>query len=182
VAVPDIGRTDEAVSPCHVVVMGVSGSGKSTVARALATRLDWPMAEGDDFHPPANIAKLSAGLPLDETDRRPWLERLADWTSTRHADGLSTVLTCSALTRHSRNVLRSAAEGTVFVHLVGTIGLLAARMSGRDHFMPPELLDSQLATLEPLEPDERGVVIEAALDVEAAVDCALRELGLPASG
>jgi len=162
--------------------MGVSGSGKSTVARALATRLGWPMAEGDDFHPPANIAKMAAGLPLDETDRRPWLARLADWTSTRHADGLSTVLTCSALTRHSRNVLRSAAEGTVFVHLVGTTRLLAARMPKRDHFMPPELLDSQLATLEPLEPDEPGVVVAAAVDVVAAVDRALRELGLSVPG
>jgi len=140
------------------------------------------MAEGDDFHPPTNIAKMAAGLPLDEADRRPWLERLVDWTSARHADGLSTVLTCSALTRHTRHVLRSATEETVFVHLVGTARLLAARMSERDHFMPPELLDSQLATLEPLEPDERGVVVDAALDVVAAAGYALRELGLPASG
>ena len=167
----------------HVVVMGVSGSGKSTVARALATRLRWPMVEGDDFHPPTNIAKMAAGLPLDEADRRPWLERLVDWTSARHADGLSTVLTCSALTRHSRDILRSAAPGTAFVHLVGTAALLAARMSQRmsqsDHFMPPTLLISQLTTLEQLGPDERGIVVDASQPVEAVADQALRDLGLP---
>lgn len=180
---PEPERTDETVSLHHVVVMGVAGSGKSTVARVLATRLDWPMVEGDDLHPPANIAKMTAGVPLVEADREPWLARLAHWTSVQHAAGRSTVMTCSALTRHARDILRSAAPGTAFVHLVGTAALLAARMSQRmsqrDHFMPPTLLISQLTTLEPLGPDERGIVVDADQPVEAVADQALQDLGLP---
>lgn len=166
----------------HVVVMGVSGSGKSTIARALATRLGWPMGEADDLHPPANIAKMAAGISLDEDDRRPWLARLAAWTTARHGAGESTVVTCSALTRRSRDVLRDAAPGTAFLHLVAAAPVLAARMAQREHFMPATLLASQLTTLEPLGSDERGTVIDSAMDVEDAVDAAIRELGLPTPG
>lgn len=154
----------------HVVVMGVSGTGKSTVAQELAIRLGLRLTEGDDHHPPANVAKMSAGVPLTDEDRAPWLEALARWTARQHADGVATVLTCSALRRQYRDVLRSAVpEQTVFVHLVGSRRVLIDRMEQRDHFMPPSLVDSQLETLEPLEPDEAGGVVDTELPLERVV-------------
>jgi len=144
----------------HLVVMGVSGSGKTTVAKELAARLGYEFAEGDDFHPPANVEKMSAGVPLDDADRQPWLRGLADWARKRHQQGVSTVMTCSALRRRYRDVLREGAAGTCFVHLKVDRDRLVQRMSGRRHFMPPSLLDSQLDALEPLGPDEDGVTVE----------------------
>jgi gluconokinase len=162
----------------HVIVMGVSGTGKSTVAQGISDALGLQVAEGDDFHPPANIAKMSAGVPLDDDDRRPWLTALATWTGERHAEGTSTVVTCSALKRSYRDILRSGVpEPTVFVHLVGSRAVLEERMSSRAHFMPVSLLDSQLATLEALDPDEDGLVVDTdqpVADVVATVVSRLR--------
>lgn len=152
-----------------LVVMGVSGSGKTTVARMLATRLGWTFAEGDDFHPQANVDKMAAGHPLDDADRWPWLARVADWIDDRLADGRSGVVTCSALKRSYRDVLRR--PDVVFVHLDGDRALLAERIKERHgHFMPAALLDSQLATLEPLTADERSVVVDVAAPPSAIVD------------
>ncbi len=154
----------------HVVVMGVSGTGKTTVAKALQESLDWPFAEGDDLHPAANVAKMAAGIPLEDGDRWPWLDAIAAWTSEQAAAGRSTIVTCSALRRIYRDRLRAAASGTVFVHLVGTPELLAERMAGRKgHFMPSSLLASQLATLEPLEADEPGIVVDVSGTIDAMV-------------
>ncbi|THJ04353.1 gluconokinase [Nocardioides sp.] len=162
----------------HVVIMGVSGTGKSTVARGVAAALGLQVAEGDDFHPPANIAKMSAGIPLDDDDRGPWLAALARWAGERHAEATSTVLTCSALKRSYRDILRSGVpEPTLFVHLVGSREVLEQRMATRAHFMPVSLLDSQLATLQALEPDEDGLVVDTdqpVADVVAAVVSWLR--------
>jgi gluconokinase len=144
--------------PVHLVVMGVSGCGKSTVARELADRLGWPFAEGDDYHPQANLDKMAGGRPLMDEDRWPWLHILADWTAEHHARGESTVLTCSALRRVYRDILRTGGDGTFFVHLHGDKNLLMERMQGREHFMPPSLLESQLDTLEPLGADEAGMM------------------------
>lgn len=161
----------------HVVVMGVSGTGKSTVAQGVAAALNLLVAEGDDFHPPANIAKMSAGVPLDDDDRRPWLTALAGWTGERHAEGTSTVVTCSALKRSYRDILRSGVpESTLFVHLVGSREVLERRMTRRAHFMPVSLLDSQLATLQPLEPDEDGLVVDTDQPVGAVVDAVVARL------
>lgn len=148
--------------PLHVVVMGVTGTGKSTVAEALAAELELVLAEGDDFHPAANVAKMSAGIPLTDDDRYPWLEKLAEWTAEQHRMGRSTVLTCSALRRRYRDILRGAVpdEPTPFLHLSGTAEVLRERMRARVHFMPPSLLASQLDTLEPLESDEAGLLID----------------------
>lgn len=149
--------------PVHVVVMGVSGTGKSTIGQEVAQALGWPFAEGDDYHPQENVDKMADGMPLTDADRWPWLRRLAGWVGEQDAAGRSSVMTCSALRRSYREVLREGATGVYFVHLVGASSLLLERMRSReDHFMPPELLESQLDTLEPLGPDERGVLVDVA--------------------
>lgn len=152
----------------HLVVMGVAGIGKSTVAHRLAADVDreLALAEGDDFHPPANIAKMANGQPLTDADRRPWLEALADWTRAQRSRGQSTISTCSALRRAYRDILRAGIPETYFVHLHGSEDLSRQRMESRDHFMPVTLLRSQLDTLEPLEPDEPGIVIDAGLSLD----------------
>jgi gluconokinase len=148
-------------TPQVVVVMGVAGTGKTTVGPLLAARLGVPYAEGDDFHPQANIDKMSAGTPLTDEDRLPWLDAIGDWAQRRA--GLGGVVSCSALKRSYRDRLRAAAPGIVFVHLSGDRALIEERMSRRTgHFMPTTLLDSQFATLQPLQEDEPGVVVDVA--------------------
>lgn len=141
-----------------VVVMGVAGSGKTTVGTLLARRLGLPYAEADDFHPPANIAKMAAGVPLDDADRAPWLARIAAWLAGQGASG--GVVSCSALRRRYRDRLRAAAPGLFFVHLHGSEELIGRRIAQRaGHFMPPALLRSQFEALEPLAADEAGAVV-----------------------
>jgi gluconokinase len=141
-----------------VVIMGVSGSGKTTVGRLLAQRLGVPYAEGDDFHPASNVAKMRAGHPLDDEDRRPWLDEITRWL-TGHTDS-GGVVTCSALKRRYRDRLASAAPHVFFLHLDGSPELIAARLSARQgHFMPPDLLRTQFADLEPMGEDEAGAAI-----------------------
>jgi len=142
-----------------LVVMGVSGCGKSTVAGLLAGRLGWDLAEGDDMHPAANIAKMSAGHPLDDADRWPWLARIAEWIHTRTTAGRPGIVTCSALKRSYRDMLRG--PSVVFVYLAGSRELIARRLTARHgHFMPAALLDSQFATLEPPGPDEQAITVD----------------------
>lgn len=150
----------EVSEPVHVVLMGVSGCGKTSAARLLHDQLGWPYAEADDFHPEANKAKMAAGHPLNDDDRWPWLRTLRDWMSAHAVEKRSTIVTCSALKRSYRDLL-SEAEGTVlFVHLDGPMDLIAERMTKRaGHFMPTSLLPSQFATLEPLEADENGTTL-----------------------
>ena len=148
-----------------IVAMGVSGSGKSTVGAALAQRLRVPFADADDFHPPANIAKMTAGEALDDTDRRPWLEAIGEWLVAHQETG--GVMSCSALKRIYRDQLRGHAPDVEFLHLHGSREVIARRQASRPgHFMPASLLDSQFATLEPLAPDERGLTV----DVDQAID------------
>ncbi|MBO8196643.1 gluconokinase [Streptomyces oryzae] len=159
-----------------VVVMGVAGTGKTTVGRLLADALGVPYAEADAFHPPANVAKMSAGTPLDDADRAPWLDAIGAWAHDH--EGRGGVVSCSALKRAYRDRLRAAAPGIVFLHLTGDRALIARRMAGRaDHFMPVALLDSQFATLEPLAPDEPGVVVDVAPGPESVTEQALDGLG-----
>ncbi|MGE6781614.1 gluconokinase [Ensifer adhaerens] len=162
----------------HIVVMGVSGSGKTTVGEALAARLGWRFIEGDSFHPPENVAKMSAGIPLDDNDRKPWLRTLAAEIAKDEAAGRSSVVGCSALKRAYRDILRTGAPRVRFVHVHGDRAVLADRLSHRSgHFFPASLLDTQLAALEPLGPDEDGVVVDVALATGEQVDLALRGLG-----
>lgn len=164
--------------PTAVVVMGVSGCGKTTVARALAERLGWVFAEADDFHPAANIAKMEAGQPLDDDDRAPWLAAIRDWLRERTAAGQDAVLTCSALKRAYRDELRGGGPRVVFLHLDGDRETLARRMAGRSgHFMPGSLLGSQLADLQPLGQDEAGLRVSIGDDPQEIVEEAVRYLG-----
>jgi gluconokinase len=168
--------------PC-IVVMGVSGVGKTTVASLLAERLGVPGAEADDFHPPANIAKMSAGIPLDDADRQPWLEAIGRWLAERDAEGTGGVVTCSALKRSYRDILRAASPDVFFLHLTADRALIADRIGHRSgHFMPASLLDSQLATLEPLGPDERGAALDARPDTEHLVEMAADLVPQPVNG
>lgn len=175
-AAQDPSTVVRSAGPLHLVVMGVSGSGKTTVAEAMVERLGWPYAEADDFHPQANRDKMAAGHPLTDEDRLPWLQALAGWAGERHAEGEASITTCSALRRSYRDLLRTGAPDTVFVHLTGNKHELLGRMAGREHFFPPEMLESQLDTLEPLEPDEDGVVVDVGPPVREVVAEVLRRL------
>jgi gluconokinase len=159
-----------------VVVMGVAGSGKTTVGQILARRLGWSFAEADDFHSAANVAKMASGIPLTDEDRRPWLESIRSWADASPGDS---VITCSALRRSYRDILRGAQATVRFVHLNGTPEAIGARIAARtDHFMPSSMLASQIATLEPLESDEDGVVIEITGTPEEIAASAIKALGL----
>ena len=165
-------------APTVLVVMGVCGTGKSTVAGLLADHLGWPLQEGDDLHPEANVRKMSQGVALTDGDRWPWLDAVAAWIDERAAAGEPGIVTCSALKRSYRDVLRR--PGVVFVHLAGTYQLIASRMAQRtDHFMPSTLLDSQLASLERPDPDEQVVTVDVAGSPTAQVAKVLHELDHP---
>jgi gluconokinase len=160
-----------------VVVMGVSGCGKTTIGRALAERLGRRFLDADDFHPPANIAKMRSGVPLGDDDRRPWLERLNALLRHGAAKGEPVVLACSALKRRYRDLLRRRVEGIVFVHLAADKALIATRLAARDHaYMPGSLLDSQFATLEVPEAGEDA--IEVRVDATVAQTLAQIERAL----
>ncbi|QHC25795.1 gluconokinase [Streptomyces sp. GS7] len=162
-----------------IVVMGVAGTGKTTIGPLVAAELGVPYAEGDDFHPPANIAKMSAGTPLDDADRGPWLDAIGAWAHGRAGRG--GVVSSSALKRAYRDRLRAAAPGVVFLHLTGDRALIEARMAERKgHFMPTALLDSQFATLEPLGPDEAGVAVDVSGTPEEIAGRAVAALRAPA--
>jgi gluconokinase len=166
------------VPPPAVVVMGVSGSGKTTIGRALAALLDWCFRDGDEFHGPANVEKMRAGHPLDDADRAPWLAAIARWIDECAREGVPTVVACSALKLRYRDFLREHRPQVWFFYLRVPRSELKRRLQTRDHpYMPGSLLASQLQTFE--EPDgrePRTIALDAADDVETIVDVALREL------
>lgn len=164
--------------PPAIVIMGVAGSGKTTVGEGLAARLGWPFRDADEFHPPANVAKMSAGIPLVDEDRWPWLDAIG--AALRAARGSGIVVTCSALKRIYRDRIRAAAGRKVtFVLLDGPKALLAERIGNRrGHFMPPSLLDSQLATLERPTPDEGALTASIEPAPETIVTEIVEELAL----
>jgi gluconokinase len=169
--------------PQIVVVMGVSGSGKSTVASGLATAMGWVLAEGDDFHSAANKQKMASGVPLTDEDRWPWLRAIGEWMDAQLAAGQSAVVTCSALRRAYRDLLRDGRPQVRFCELDAPQGLIAERLEARrGHYMPPSLLPSQLATLEPLELDEPGVRLSVAPTPDQIVRDAIAALHLHVEG
>lgn len=159
-----------------LVVMGVAGSGKTTVGRALAAALGCPFADADAFHPPENIAKMAAGQPLDDADRAPWLAAIRAWIDAHLARGECAVVTCSALKRRYRDVLRPDPTRVRFLYLCGSRELIASRLAAREgHFMKPRMLDSQLADLEP---PEDALTLDIALPPEKLVAEIRRNLAL----
>jgi carbohydrate kinase (thermoresistant glucokinase family) len=158
--------------------MGVSGCGKSTVAGLLAAQLGWDLAEGDDLHPPANVAKMRSGVALTDTDRVPWLARIAAWIAERVESGRDGVVTCSALKRSYRDRLRGGNDGVVFVYLRGTKQLIAQRLAVRHgHYMPAALLDSQFADLEPPGADEPAITVDIGPPAAEIVRRVLQAIG-----
>jgi carbohydrate kinase (thermoresistant glucokinase family) len=165
--------------PVIAVVMGVSGSGKTTIAALVAHALGCQFQEGDDLHPPANIDKMRRGIPLADADRMPWLQRIAEEIDGWRARGESGVLTCSALKRSYRDIIIGARKDVSLVYLRGSYDLIHRRMAARhEHFMPVALLDSQFAALEEPRPDERPIVVDIGgrpAEIAAAVVAALQE-------
>ncbi|MGH8190927.1 MAG: gluconokinase [Rhodanobacteraceae bacterium] len=171
--------SDRATTPPILVMMGASGCGKTTVGRALATRLGWTWREGDEFHPQANLEKMQAGIPLDDADRVPWLTAIGHWMDAQAHDGEPAVIACSALKRSYRDSLRDGRAQVWFLYLRVSRAELERRVQTRHHpYMPASLLDSQLAALEEPQPDEpRSITIEAGGSVTQTVAAAMRELG-----
>jgi gluconokinase len=173
---------DDTPPPCALVLMGVSGSGKSTIADRLAARLDWRFEDGDGFHPPGNVAKMSAGQPLTDDDRRPWLQAIADEIDRVSRQGERLVVACSALKRSYRDILSHGRKDVRFVFLNGSYELIASRLAARKgHFMPPGLLASQFKTLEPPDTSEHPVTVSIDAPVETIVDDIIHQLKLVAS-
>ncbi|PWT92473.1 MAG: gluconate kinase [Proteobacteria bacterium] len=165
--------------PCTLIVMGVSGSGKSTVAEALSKRLGWRFEDGDNFHPASNVAKMHAGHPLTDEDRWPWLNAIADEIERTCKAGGHVIIACSALKRAYRDVLLRGRDDVRFVFLRGAQELIADRLAHRKgHFMPPGLLTSQFRTLEPPDASEHVIAVSIDATVETIVDDVLRQLKL----
>ncbi|MGD2075003.1 MAG: gluconokinase [Gammaproteobacteria bacterium] len=161
-----------------VIVIGVAGSGKTTLGRALAQALDWEFVEGDDFHLPRNVEKMRRGEPLNDADRAPWLAELHGYIAALDRQGRDAVVACSALKQRYREILSAAIRDVRFVYLCGAVALIRARLQSRKaHFMRAELLDSQIATLEP---PERAVRVDIDMPTDQQVAAVLRGLGLEA--
>ncbi len=172
-------KTDKI--PCALIVMGVSGSGKSTIGERLAERLAWSYEDGDRFHPPSNVAKMSAGQPLTDNDRWPWLMAIADEVDRVCMAGKHAVIACSALKRAYRDVLVHGRSDVRIIFLDGAQALIANRLTQRKgHFMPPGLLESQFETLEPPDAGENPVTVSIDASVDAVVDDIVRQLRLGA--
>lgn len=166
-------------APPLIVVMGVSGAGKTTIAQALSARLRWPFLDCDSLHPKANIDKMASGQPLDDADRAPWLAAIGAWMDARARAGEPGVVSCSALKRAYRDTLRAGRPQARIVYLHGTEALIAERLARRkDHFMPPSLLASQFHDLQPPTPDEHALTVEIDQPVAAVVDDIVRGLAL----
>jgi gluconokinase len=177
-----MGTTTPSAKPVVLVLMGVAGSGKTTVARSLAAHLGWPFQEGDDLHPQANTEKMKAGQPLTDADRRRWLVTVAEWVGRRLDAGENGVITCSALKRSYRDVINRRGSGVVFVFLAGSKATIAPRLAARQaHFMPSSLLDSQFADLEEPGPDEPYIRVDVGPPPAAIADAVVRELSLSKS-
>lgn len=168
--------------PRALVVMGVSGCGKTTVASLIAARLGWEMEEGDRLHPPENVEKMRAGVALTDADRWPWLDRIGRLLAQAGKEGRPVVVTCSALKRAYRERLQAARPDLGFVYLKGSKEMFAARIAARRHeYMPASLLDSQFSALEEPGPDEPAVAVAAALPPEEEAEAAIAALGLSES-
>ena len=176
---PHAARNVPPRHPRVIVLMGVSGCGKSTTGRRLASILDWPFRDADTFHPEANVAKMRSGLPLDDDDRRPWLAAISGWIDERRSAGSTGIVSCSALRRRYRDALIGPRPDVGLVYLKGNFPLISDRVSRRrGHFMPPALLRSQFDTLEEPAPDERALVVPVRLPPKRVVERIVAEFAL----
>jgi len=165
--------------PVVLVLMGVSGSGKTTVGAILASRLGWPFEDGDALQPPSNVEKMRAGHPLTDVDRWPWLEMVAKWIEKRLDRGENGLIACSALKRSYRDILNRRGSGVVFVFLAGSKKMIASRLVARHgHFMPPSMLDSQFADLEEPASDEPAIRVDVGPTPDVIAQGIMQELGL----
>jgi gluconokinase len=168
----------KSISPVVVVLMGVAGSGKSTIGTRLSKILGWQFRDADSFHPPANIEKMSRGVPLDDSDRRPWLAAIAAWIDQQLAEGKSAIVSCSALKRAYRDQLIGARGGVQLVYLKGSRRLIGVRLQARKgHFMPASLLKSQFEVLEEPQPDENAIIIPVTLPPPRVAAAIIQRLG-----
>jgi carbohydrate kinase (thermoresistant glucokinase family) len=164
--------------PQILVIMGVSGAGKTTIAKVLAARLRWPFEEGDNLHPESNIAKMKAGIPLTDADRQPWLARVAAWIDRQRANGQPGIITCSALKRSYRDIVIGDRPDVRLVYLRGSRDVIAARLANRKgHFMPASLLESQFAALEEPGPDENSLTVDIGGSPDEVADEIIRRIG-----
>jgi gluconokinase/shikimate kinase len=171
------------MKPRVLILMGVSGCGKSTVAAILASRLGWPFEEGDALHPQANIEKMAAGHPLTDADRGPWLAKVADWIGKRLDAGENGLITCSALKRSYRDLINRRGSGLTFVFLAGSKETIAARLAARHgHFMRASLLDSQFADLEEPAADEPAIRVDIGPPAAEIAEQIIEDFGLAARG
>ena len=167
------------MKPSVLVLMGVSGCGKTTVAAILASRLGWPFEEGDALHPQANIEKMAAGHSLTDVDRWPWLAKVADWIDKRLDAGENGLITCSALKRSYRDLINRRGSGLMFVFLAGSKETIAARLAARHgHFMPASLLDSQFADLDEPAADEPAIRVEIGPPAAEIAEQIIEDFGL----
>lgn len=168
-----------ASAPRVIVLMGVAGCGKSTIGAGLSKALGWPFRDADSFHPPANVAKMKSGQPLDDADRAPWLAAIAHWIDKRREQGAPGIVSCSALKRAYRGRIIGARRDVRLVYLRGDAELIGRRLAARkNHFMPASLLESQLAVLEEPGEEERPVIVDVALSPRRVVATVLDRLGL----
>jgi carbohydrate kinase (thermoresistant glucokinase family) len=172
-----------SAAPCVIVLMGVAGCGKSTTGDGLSEALGWPFRDADSFHPPANVEKMSRGMPLDDADRAPWLAAIAAWIDGRLERGEPGIVSCSALKRAYRERIVGPRRGVHLVYLEGDRELIGRRLAARKgHFMPASLLDSQLAVLEEPGEDERPVIVDVDASPDSVVAAILERLGLAPHG
>jgi carbohydrate kinase (thermoresistant glucokinase family) len=165
--------------PAAIIVMGVSGSGKSTIGALLAERLGWPFADADGFHPPENVAKMAAGTPLTDADRWPWLDAIAAHIGASRKAGQPVVVACSALRRAYRERLRAGHGDLIFLHLAGAPAVIAERQAARQgHFMPPSLMASQFATLEDPAAEADAVMVSVSASPHEVVATAIDQLAV----
>jgi gluconokinase len=171
--------TVKGPKPLVLVLMGVSGCGKSTVGAILASRLGWPFEDGDALQPQSNVEKMKAGHQLTDVDRWPWLEMVAKWIETRLDRGENGLIACSALKRSYRDILNRRGSGVVFVFLAGSKEMIASRLVARHgHFMPPSMLDSQFADLEEPSSDEPAIRVDVGPTPDVIAQGIMQELGL----
>jgi len=173
----------DANRPIVIVLMGVSGSGKSTIGNELSQLLGWPFRDADSFHPPANIEKMSQSIPLTDDDRWPWLDAIGAWIGERLATGAPGIVSCSALKRAYRTRIGARRPGVRLVYLLGSQEMIASRLANRTgHFMPASLLASQFAALEEPGPEERALVVGIAMPPRYLAGSMIEKLGLSAGG